>query len=507
MINVRNIRLIIYVTTFLVVATVYIYIQNTFKTEELRNIRLSQSYALLSVTYLYFTLLASPLYASFPDFPAKPLYIKARKALGLSAFSFALFHVFISFFRLLGGFEGLKFLSQDYIPPILIGFTSLIVLSILALTSIPTIVKKLGKYWKPLHRIVYLLGISILVHAMMIGTHFSSLSDTIPQAITIALAVLLVLEIIRIEKYVNSKWTFIPHYTASVILSSILLFLYLVYGIPLLQGNHTLSIHSSKKHIASTNVHNTTSVQNIDPDRFNAQFINEVVPEINKPFTAQFAILDTERKANVTTFRTLFEKQLHLILLDSKLEHFQHLHPTLDNDVFSFTTQVSKESKYYLYLNYEPFGFGERHSELHIQTAGGFPEKNTMEPDRSLVKNTDDYEVTLEKRSDFSANKLMSNEQIFKFNILDKKTGQPVKDIQPYLGAFGHVSFINRDTYEFHHLHPKEYIANPDSKGGPAIEFAYMPSQIKITSGIYRLFLEFKHNDSIKLVNYTIEIK
>lgn len=54
---------------------------------------------------------------------------------------------------------------------------------------------------------LYLAGIAVLIHALMLGTHYSNLYEFIPQ-ITIALVtILLLLEGYRLDKYLTLKFT------------------------------------------------------------------------------------------------------------------------------------------------------------------------------------------------------------------------------------------------------------------------------------------------------------
>lgn len=130
-------RKLILLFSFLLSIFVFLYIDSTTGTDNLLKIRLSQYFALIATVYLYLALLASPLYSVFPNFPYKPLYIRARRALGQSAFYFATLHACISFFGLLGGFAGLKFLTTSYLQAISLSFSAYLILAVMATTGGP----------------------------------------------------------------------------------------------------------------------------------------------------------------------------------------------------------------------------------------------------------------------------------------------------------------------------------------------------------------------------------
>lgn len=204
------IRPIVFAFSFLVAIAIFVAVVSRVPSYELRLTGLIETYAFAAVIYLYLALLASPLYAVFPKAPLRILYIKARKAIGVSAFFFALIHGSLAFRGLLGGFAGLAYLPTKYLIAISLSAIALFILAVMALTSMRFFSIKLGQWWKPLHRFVYLAGILILVHARLVGAHFQDLSKPIPLISAAALLLLLTLEAIRFYRYLASKFRVPP---------------------------------------------------------------------------------------------------------------------------------------------------------------------------------------------------------------------------------------------------------------------------------------------------------
>ncbi|OGE88461.1 MAG: hypothetical protein A2722_01000 [Candidatus Doudnabacteria bacterium RIFCSPHIGHO2_01_FULL_50_11] len=173
--------------------------------DSLRLIRLGQWYALCATAFLYIALLISPLYVAFSSLPGRAYAIRARRAIGVSAYFFTLLHSSIEFFGLLGGLGGLRFLPNKYLIAISLSFTALVILSLMAATSFDRMVILLGRRWKQLHRFVYLAGLLIIIHALLLGTHYANLSRTIPRVSIAALIFLLLLESIRIYKFLRAR--------------------------------------------------------------------------------------------------------------------------------------------------------------------------------------------------------------------------------------------------------------------------------------------------------------
>ena len=90
--------------------------------------------------------------------------LSARRALGLYAFMFAAAH-FAIFIWIDYGFNW-EFLLDDISDKlyIFVGLTALLILSLLAATSFKWWMKRLGKRWKALHRLVYLAAPLVVLH-------------------------------------------------------------------------------------------------------------------------------------------------------------------------------------------------------------------------------------------------------------------------------------------------------------------------------------------------------
>jgi sulfoxide reductase heme-binding subunit YedZ len=89
--------------------------------------------------------------------------IKVRRLIGLFAFFYALVHFLIFLtFDLEWNFGQL---AREVVerPWITVGFTALVLLAILAITSPQVMVRKLGKKWTTLHRLIYFAaGLAVL---------------------------------------------------------------------------------------------------------------------------------------------------------------------------------------------------------------------------------------------------------------------------------------------------------------------------------------------------------
>lgn len=89
-------------------------------------------------------------------------WIRVRRMLGLFAFFYALLHV-VAFLQFILGWSDLwaTFTKRPYIVA---GALSFVMLVPLALTSTKGMMKRLGKNWKPLHKLVYPIVVAAWIH-------------------------------------------------------------------------------------------------------------------------------------------------------------------------------------------------------------------------------------------------------------------------------------------------------------------------------------------------------
>jgi len=90
--------------------------------------------------------------------------IKFRRMLGLFAFSYALLH--FSTYLVLDHFFDFQAIGKDILkrPYVTAGFTAFVLMFPLAVTSNAAMIRRLGKRWQQLHRLVYIAAIAGVIH-------------------------------------------------------------------------------------------------------------------------------------------------------------------------------------------------------------------------------------------------------------------------------------------------------------------------------------------------------
>ena len=181
------------------------FIQLFIPSGSLQTIRIEQAFGFISFLLLYLAVLASPFTKVFPRLEINAHYLHARRAIGVLSFYYAFLHAYMTFFTQLNGFSGLGYFNSRYNLSLLLGFVALCILAVLTMTSLEWAVKVMHfKNWKLLHRLVYIAGITILVHVVIIGPHYTSVSP-LGVFTYISLTFLFALEAIRIRRVIHSS--------------------------------------------------------------------------------------------------------------------------------------------------------------------------------------------------------------------------------------------------------------------------------------------------------------
>lgn len=184
------------------------------------------------------------------------------------------------------------------------------------------------------------------------------------------------------------------------------------------------------------------------------------------------------------------EKDLHLIVVRRDLTGFQHVHPRLDRSTGTWSTKVRlSPGTWRVIADFTPEGWDGITLADDVAVAGDFEPADLPSDDRSASVETPEgtYTVTLEGDTAPGAGTVLTTRV--------ELDGEPVTDLEPYLGAFGHLVAIRAGDLGYLHVHPEE------GEPGPAIDFATgFP-----TPGTYRLFLDFQHRGVVHTAAFTVE--
>ncbi|CAH1057759.1 hypothetical protein [Paenibacillus pseudetheri] len=204
-------------------------------------------------------------------------------------------------------------------------------------------------------------------------------------------------------------------------------------------------------------------------------------------------ITDKNGKA-VNKYDVNHEKLLHLIIVNHDLSFFNHIHPEFKGDgTFTVNTSFPAGGEYKVFADFIPTGGANSTLSEWVKVEGKESKHAAITAEAKLVKEVGGKEIEL----DLSGTK--PNEEVtLTFNIRDAKTKKGIDNLQPYLGAVGHVVILSKDANQYLHVHPIDEKAT-----GPDAKFATSFPQ----SGTYKLWGQFQHNGEVFTVPFVVDVK
>ena len=195
--------------------------------------------------------------------------------------------------------------------------------------------------------------------------------------------------------------------------------------------------------------------------------------------------------APVTGYTKAHDKDLHLIVVRRDLSGFQHVHPTLGPaGTWSIPLAVPAAGQYRVFADFQPAG-REQGLTLGVDVPAPGDYRPRVLPAAARTATVDGYTVTL-------AGDLVPGSSS-KLTLSIAKDTKPVTDLQPYLGAYGHLVALRDGDLAYLHVHPDGVPGDGRTDAGPRVTFfAEVPSD-----GSYRLYLDFQHAGKVRTAEFT----
>ena len=242
-----------------------------------------------------------------------------------------------------------------------------------------------------------------------------------------------------------------------------------------------------------------------------ADYVMRVTMEPRAPKPGQtvkfrFAALHPLTGAMVTDFAEVHDRRFHLFIVSRDMSQWFHVHPELQKDgSFVLEHVIPTAGHWALFSDFMPIGGGPQLIVTPFATAGYEGDLTssvpTLTPDTSFTKSADGVTVSLQ----VTPAKLISGEETdVPIHFTDEKTGEPVKNLQRYLGAFGHAMMLSEDMTEHVHAHPEEMLEGTSitEGGGPDLTFhALFPKP-----GVYRVWLQYQRNGKLSTIPFTVRV-
>jgi len=196
-------------------------------------------------------------------------------------------------------------------------------------------------------------------------------------------------------------------------------------------------------------------------DEFNLRF--ECSPRAPKPgekIRLRFAFFNPKTGGQVKEFYITHDKLFHLFVVSEDLSEFQHIHPTFEPDgSFTMETVLPVAGNYKIYADVYPHDGAPQVLQQNLATVGYANDLVSalphLKPDTSFIRIADGMKIELK----LDPLEIIAGQPLaLKYHLTDAKTGEPIRDLVPYLGAWGHTLILSEDQADYVHSHPEETV-------------------------------------------------
>jgi len=212
-----------------------------------------------------------------------------------------------------------------------------------------------------------------------------------------------------------------------------------------------------------------------------------------RPGDFRFRIAGPDGRA-VQGYRPQHERELHLIVASRDLGWFTHIHPVQDaTGTWSVPLTLPEPGPYRAFADFA-VADGPAYT-LGVDLTAPGPSRPRPLPAPSPVRTIDGYRVTLT-----GAPTEPGEAELGLTVTLD---GRPVTDLEPYLGAYGHVVALREGDLAYVHVHPEGRPGDGATAAGPEVRFGiHLPSAAN-----YRLFFDFAHRGAVHTADFTVPVQ
>jgi hypothetical protein len=205
-------------------------------------------------------------------------------------------------------------------------------------------------------------------------------------------------------------------------------------------------------------------------------------------------VIEDQQGRRVDRFTPVHERLLHLIVVSRDLTSFHHVHPALDpSGIWTIDLPPLAAGSYRAIADFQV----EDGPRLALGSDLIVPGETRIDhlPEPTLVSQVDGYQVelhTIERRGGE-----------VEVTLTVGRDGRPVTDLQPYLGANGHLIAIRTTDLAYSHVHPTD-----DARGAPPV--APADGSVRFTAaltsaGRYGLFFDFQHEGRVHTASFTFD--
>jgi hypothetical protein len=193
----------------------------------------------------------------------------------------------------------------------------------------------------------------------------------------------------------------------------------------------------------------------------------------------------------VVDFDVQHEKPMHLFVVSEDLADFAHEHPEpAGPGVFRITRRFPRPGRYRIFVDVAPRGAGGQVLAATFEVGGAAPAASAAPP-----RPPSDTRVALE----LPTGGVPAGRTVTVTAVLTDAKGRAVRDLEPWLGALGHLLLVDQGANAFAHAHP-------DDRERGAGRDGRLPFLVRLPKpGAYKGWLQVQRKGRVETVEVALE--
>jgi len=214
-------------------------------------------------------------------------------------------------------------------------------------------------------------------------------------------------------------------------------------------------------------------------------------PVAGQPVVLKLMIHEADG-AMAREFEIEHEKLVHLIIVREGLDEFAHVHPDVDDQGnLKINYTFPKAGKYRLFADHKQKGKAATVAKAQIEVSGEPSSTPALTANAPGEITADGLVAQIELQN---AKAGQSSEVRFR---LSNESDHPTDNLQPYLGARGHLVVISADGTQYVHAHPMD----APTAANEVVFMSHFPAP-----GMYKGWAQFRVTDQVRTVPFVVQI-
>ena len=226
-------------------------------------------------------------------------------------------------------------------------------------------------------------------------------------------------------------------------------------------------------------------------------------PRAGRPTSFAIAVWEQGSTSIVDAFERVHEQEMHVFIVSEDHGQFEHLHPVRGPDGrFTMVWTPPLAGRYKVYGDLFPSGGSPQMLQRLLIVDGpsrrvssaSSPAGSTFHRGTGFVQTRGGVHARFETGSAVSGDTTRMT-----VALEDSETGQPVRDLEPYLGAAGHVFVASNDLDEGMHAHPEATDEAAPARQTFDVRFP--------RAGWWSVWVQVKRRNEVLTFPFAVEVK